>query len=104
MMRALRERTPAKLGSVVFESVRDFQRHEVRSLPSNTHRSELPQPSGDLLIMEGRSGNCSVSLAARPSGTEPKIKFYLFANTPPELPLSEAKPLAQRCLVDLESA
>jgi phosphoglucomutase/phosphomannomutase len=27
---------------------------------------------------------CGNSLAVRPSGTEPKVKFYMFAYTPPE--------------------
>ena len=104
MMRALREHAPGKLGSIVFDTARDYQRHEVRSLPSNTFQEQLPHPSGDLLILEGRSGTCSVTLAGRPSGTEPKIKFYLFANTSGELPLEDAKLQAQRCLADLELA
>ena len=104
MMLALRERTPGALGSIVFETVSDYQRHEVRSLPTNHKQSDLPEPSGDLLMMQGRSGPCRVSLAGRPSGTEPKIKFYLFANTPADLPLSEAKQLAQGCLKELETS
>ena len=103
MMQALRERTPASLGSISFESVKDYQRHVVKSLPSNTVEADLPQPSGDLLILEGHAGPCRVTLAGRPSGTEPKIKFYLFANVSPYLPLSEAKKLGQQCLVELES-
>ena len=103
MMLALRDRTPAKLGSIVFESVRDYQRHVVRSLPSNQIQSDLPHPSGDLLIMQGRSGSCQISLAGRPSGTEPKIKFYLFANTSPSLPLAEAKQITRQGLAELES-
>ena len=103
MMQALRERTPASLGSISFESVKDYQRHVVKSLPSNTVEADLPQPSGDLLILEGHAGPCRVTLAGRPSGTEPKIKFYLFANVSPDLPLSEAKKLGQQCLVELES-
>ena len=103
MMQALRERTPAALGSISFETVKDYQRHVVKSLPSNTVHADLPQPSGDLLILEGQSGPCRVTLAGRPSGTEPKIKFYLFANVLPDLPLVEAKKLGQQCLVELES-
>ena len=103
MMLALRERTPATLGSIVFDTVSDYKRHDVKSLPSNTIQSELPEPSGDLLIMQGRSGSCRVSLAGRPSGTEPKIKFYLFAKSSPDIPLSEAKRQAQQCLTELES-
>jgi phosphoglucomutase/phosphomannomutase len=104
MMLALRTKTPGVLGSVVFETARDYQQHEVRSLPSNTIIEPLPQPKGDLLIMEGRAGQCRVSLAGRPSGTEPKIKFYLFANTAIDTPLSTAKSEAKRCLTDLESS
>jgi phosphoglucomutase/phosphomannomutase len=104
MMRALREKTPGKLGSAVFETAHDYLRHEIRSLPSNTVQSQLPHPSGDLLILEGRSGDCRVSLAGRPSGTEPKIKFYLFAYTPAGTPITEAKSQAQACLTDLEQS
>jgi len=104
MMQALREKAPSKLGPVVFHAARDYQRHEVRSLPSNTIQSQLPHPSGDLLIFEGTSGSCRVSMAGRPSGTEPKIKFYLFANCSPDVPLDEAKKQAQRCLLELEQA
>ncbi len=104
MMIALREKTPTQLGPVVFETARDYQRHEVRSLSSNTVITTLAEPSGDLLILEGRAGDCRVSLAGRPSGTEPKIKFYLFANTSKELPLPEAKTLGKRCLAELEDA
>jgi phosphoglucomutase len=102
MMRALREKVPGKLGSVVFDTARDYLTHEVRSLPSNTIQAQLLQPSGDLLILEGRSGNCRVSLAGRPSGTEPKIKFYLFVHCAPEPTLSDAKTRAHSCLADLE--
>ena len=104
MMNALREHTPGKLASTIFEAVRDYQRHEIRSLPSNSFHSQMPKPSGDLLILEGQSGSCRVSLAARPSGTEPKIKFYLFASLPPETSLTDAKQQAQRSLAELETA
>ncbi len=103
MMQALRERTPATLGPVVFDTVRDYLKHEVRSLPSNRIQCTLPQPAGDLLILEGKSGDCKVTLAGRPSGTEPKIKFYLFANTSPELALADAKRQTAVCLANLET-
>lgn len=104
MMQALRERTPAKLGDLEFQSIRDYKRHVVKELPSNAVLSELPQPSGDLLILEGKYGQCSVSLAGRPSGTEPKIKFYLFANMPAKMPLLEAKAMAQKALTHLQTS
>jgi len=103
MMQALRDKAPATLGSIVFKTAHDYQRHEVRSLPSNTTQAQVPQPSGDLLIFAGQSGDCQVSFAGRPSGTEPKIKFYLFANAAPALPLGKAKAAAQQCLTELEA-
>ena len=42
----------------------------------------LAGPKGDLVILDlATEGNY---VACRPSGTEPKIKFYMFAYTPPE--------------------
>jgi phosphoglucomutase/phosphomannomutase len=35
------------------------------------------------LLPDGRFPALSNAVAARPSGTEPKIKFYLFAVSPP---------------------
>lgn len=104
MMLALREKTPGSLGEIQFDTAHDYQRHEVRSLPENTVKAPLLAPSGDLLILEGRTSNCRVTLAGRPSGTEPKIKFYLFANASTDLPLEEAKKAAQGCLANLEAA
>jgi phosphoglucomutase/phosphomannomutase len=42
----------------------------------------LQGPRGDLIILDlTAEGNY---IAVRPSGTEPKIKFYMFTYTPPE--------------------
>jgi phosphoglucomutase/phosphomannomutase len=75
---AFRTSPPSKTAECVWESVRDFKQHEVRVLPSNNVDSPLPKPSGDLLIFQGRTPTCQVTVAMRPSGTEPKIKFYYF--------------------------
>lgn len=104
MMHSLRSGPPSQLGPVVFDAAQDYLLHEVRSLPSNSVAAPLPQPSGDLLIFTGQAVDCKVTLAGRPSGTEPKIKFYLFANTSRDLPLHKAKPLARGCLAQLEAA
>jgi phosphomannomutase len=40
----------------------------------------LPVPSGDLVIFDSVRGEVEISFAVRPSGTEPKIKFYFFAH------------------------
>ena len=79
LMQTLLTSPPAELGGIVLTSVDDYRLHETRSLPGNDKSSDLPQPSGELLIFHGTHDDCSIRFAARPSGTEPKIKFYLFA-------------------------
>ena len=48
-------------------------------MPDNQPIADLPSPTGNLVIFEADAGPIRVTLAARPSGTEPKIKFYGFA-------------------------
>ncbi len=44
-------------------------------------RKPLSAPQGDLVMLDLQSeGNC---IAVRPSGTEPKVKIYLFAHDAP---------------------
>ncbi|MGH7199576.1 MAG: phospho-sugar mutase [Planctomycetaceae bacterium] len=81
LMRAFREAPPAELGGRPLDRVLDFGRHEVRSLPANAKSQELPRPDGDLLIFEWNRPECRMRCAVRPSGTEPKIKFYFFAES-----------------------
>jgi phosphoglucomutase len=74
------------------------------------NRAEPPrpllQPEGDLLIFH--TDRPGTRFAARPSGTEPKIKFYLFARTavpgPEQLPTAkiETKRVLDQMAADLE--
>jgi len=50
--------------------------------PAGGKPQPLAGPKGDLVMLDlDRAGNY---VACRPSGTEPKIKFYMFTYTPPE--------------------
>lgn len=104
IMTAFRNSPPTVVGGCIWESVRDFQQHEVRSLPSNRVIEQLPLPSGELLIFTGRSRDCQVTVAARPSGTEPKIKFYYFVKTRQQPTPEVARACAAACLEDVQSA
>ncbi|WP_165248961.1 phospho-sugar mutase [Paludisphaera soli] len=93
IMKAFRESPPKYVAGLPVTEVYDYRSHEVRDLSGSGKVLPLPQPSGDLLIFHTeREG---VRFAARPSGTEPKIKFYLFARTavdgPDSLPASKAQ-------------
>lgn len=79
LMSAFRTRPPADLAGITLTRARDYGTHEIRELPANKQTEPLPEPQGNLVIFESKSGACKISFAARPSGTEPKIKFYYFA-------------------------
>jgi phosphoglucomutase len=79
LMSALAANPPEQLAGLPFQRVRDYIRHEVRTFPGNTRTADLPEPKGDMLVFEAVASDCAVTLAVRPSGTEPKIKFYFFA-------------------------
>jgi len=79
-MTSLRQRPPEITGGHAWTRVRDYQQHEIRSLPDNRAMGPLPTPSSNLLILESNPDDSPmITLAVRPSGTEPKIKFYGFA-------------------------
>ena len=78
LMAAFREKPPTEIGGLTISEIRDYQEHKARDMKTGAV-TPLPQPSGDLIIFQlGAEGT---RFAARPSGTEPKIKFYLFART-----------------------
>ena len=79
LMAALREDLPREIGGLAVTQVDDYARHESRKPGSGAPPAPLPEPSGDLLIFHLDAQG--TRFAARPSGTEPKIKFYLFART-----------------------
>lgn len=90
LMQAFRESPPTELAGVAMDQVRDYGQHQQRSLPDNSFQQEIAEPSGDLLMFSGSTESGQFRFAARPSGTEPKIKFYFFA----EAPVSDADQLA----------
>jgi phosphoglucomutase/phosphomannomutase len=84
LMAAFRSAPPKSVGGLTLTEVYDYERHEVRALDGSGATRPLPAPSGDLLIFHTDAPGCR--FAARPSGTEPKIKFYLFTRTPVDSP------------------
>ena len=80
LMAAFRAAPPTSIAGLKITEVLDFGTHEVRPVESGGAARPLPTPSGDLLIFHTDAEG--TRFAARPSGTEPKIKFYLFARTP----------------------
>ena len=78
MMHSYRNNTPRELGGNKVVKIYDYQIGVERDLINN---SEIPLvlPKANVLIFVTSEGS---RIALRPSGTEPKIKFYLsVANT-----------------------
>ncbi len=80
LMAQIRAEPPAVLADLRVSQVRDYLNNSITD--SDGARCPLNGPQGDMVILDFQAeGNY---VAARPSGTEPKVKFYLFAYHPPE--------------------
>jgi phosphoglucomutase len=76
----LRARPPAELAGIRLTRVRDYREQVVRSISDGKVTGRLQSARGDLLFLDSVGGPRQFSIAVRPSGTEPKVKFYFFAH------------------------
>lgn len=82
LMQTLRDAPPANFGPVRFAEVLDYKTGRVAAIPSGKSLREISHPRGDLLIYKSdESQSVRIQIAGRPSGTEPKIKFYFFCQS-----------------------
>ncbi|TWT46800.1 phospho-sugar mutase [Botrimarina hoheduenensis] len=83
VMAKFRAEPPVSVGGLAVAQVRDYLTNQ---RTRNGETSALEGPTGDLVILDlsSEEAPCGNYVACRPSGTEPKIKFYLFAFTPAE--------------------
>ncbi|HJT33940.1 MAG TPA: phospho-sugar mutase [Pirellulales bacterium] len=80
LMARFRSSPPTTLAGGKVRQTRDYL--NLKTITSHG-ASPLDGPKGDMVIFDlAAEGNY---VAIRPSGTEPKVKFYLFAYEPPEL-------------------
>lgn len=81
LMTSFRQHPPATLGGMAVRSVRDYLNLTVTGADGVAR--PLDASRGDMVILDlAEEGN---SIAVRPSGTEPKVKFYMFSYIAPEL-------------------
>ncbi|WEK21711.1 MAG: phospho-sugar mutase [Candidatus Pedobacter colombiensis] len=76
MMEKFRNNPPATLGGSKIETLKDYELGVQTDLKSNV-KTELELPKSDVLQFITEDGSI---VSARPSGTEPKIKFYCSVN------------------------
>ena len=72
MMEGLRTNPPSSLGGSIVNIIRDYE-NRVEFVPSSGVRKPNELPKSDVLQFITHDGTI---VSARPSGTEPKIKFY----------------------------
>ncbi|MFD2743188.1 MULTISPECIES: phospho-sugar mutase [Sphingobacterium] len=80
MMADLRANLPTSLGGIEVKEVRDYQA-SVATSPADGSTAAIDLPKSDVLQFITADGDV---ISARPSGTEPKIKFYCSVKTPLE--------------------
>ena len=80
VMQQFRSSPPSEMAGAGVKQVRDYKQQ--MTLLSDGTTQPLEGPNGDLVILDlTEEGNY---VAVRPSGTEPKIKLYMFTYEPPE--------------------
>jgi len=78
MMEQFRNNPPAKLGGSPVVTLKDYELNKETDISAGTSK-ELGFPKSDVLQFITEDGSI---ISARPSGTEPKIKFYCSVNIP----------------------
>jgi phosphoglucomutase len=73
LMESLREDPPQDIASVTIEAMRDFRNGTTTKIADGSVAKDIMLPSSDVLQFVLADGSL---VTARPSGTEPKVKFY----------------------------
>ena len=81
LMQSFRTTPPESVAGIKIAKIRDYAVNKVTTVETGQTES-LSGPTGDLIILDlAEEGNY---VAVRPSGTEPKIKLYVFTRLSPE--------------------
>jgi phosphoglucomutase len=83
-MEQLRESPPADFGGQKIVTVRDYRKSVTTTVKTGSIKKDLDLPSSNVLQFLLADGS---QVTARPSGTEPKIKFYLSCRGPAGAPV-----------------
>ncbi len=88
LMKKLRENPPKEIGGVAVSMIKDYQKQTVTDAASGEQLESISLPVSNVLkfVLEDES-----VVSCRPSGTEPKIKFYASVSEDPGMDLAAAK-------------
>jgi phosphoglucomutase len=88
LMKTLRENPPRKIAGIAVSRIRDVKENTLYDLERGEYVDDIELPSSNVLQFFLAD---ETVVSARPSGTEPKIKFYASATTDAQGRLDEAK-------------
>jgi phosphoglucomutase len=88
LMQELRENPPTQIAGIDVRRIRDVQQGTLYDLSAGSFVEDIELPSSNVLQFFLAD---ETVVSARPSGTEPKIKFYASATAPAKGRLDEAK-------------
>ncbi len=89
LMSRLRENKPEEIGGIQVTEVKDYRESTTTDMQSGTSSRDIELPSSNVLQFILKDGSI---VTARPSGTEPKIKFYASCRGPAGRDLEETRP------------
>jgi phosphoglucomutase len=100
LMKRLRENPPSEIGGVPVAVIKDYQEQTVRDAKSGEQTGTISLPVSNVLkfVLSDES-----VVSCRPSGTEPKIKFYASVSEEPGMELDRAKQSVREQLKEIES-
>jgi phosphoglucomutase len=100
IMKELREDVPHKIAGIMVSEVRDYKNGTVHDLNTDTKTQSIDLPSSNVIQYRLKDGSM---ITARPSGTEPKIKFYI-STFETGLPLGTLKSIVDKKIEAFENS
>jgi phosphoglucomutase len=100
LMKQLRENSPGEIGGSAVLMVKDYKTGETRHMKTGEARKDIDLPSSNVLQFLLEDGSI---VTARPSGTEPKIKFYASCRGERGVEPSVARPQVRERLQSIQS-
>ncbi len=99
LMQKLRENPPATFGGAAIDRILDVKNDTLRSVGSGRVEAGPGLPPSNVLQFFLENG---ARVSMRPSGTEPKIKFYISCHSAPGMELSDARRVVQEQIAAIE--
>lgn len=100
IMEQMRKNPPRLIHEIAVNEVRDYQAQKVIDCATRMEKPLIGFPVSN--VLQFHLADSSV-VSARPSGTEPKIKFYISCHFIPHVPLEQARLITQGMITEIQS-